>query len=61
MAARLRELIGDPQQVLELSLLEGGIQQRLIVELELDAALCQAIERGTGERPGGLQGDEPRW
>ena len=42
-------------QVLELGLLEGRVQQWLVVQLELDPALGEAVERRPCERRGALQ------
>ena len=50
-----RELVRRLPQVLELGLLERRIQQRIVMKLELHAALGQPIERRPGERAGLLE------
>ena len=57
--ADVAQLVRDAPEVVELRLLECGIQQRLVVELELDAPLGQPVERRPGERGRTLQRGQP--
>ncbi len=54
--ARFAEVAGDLPDVLQLRAVKGGVQQRLIVALELHPPLGQPVKRRSGQRRGALEG-----